>query len=175
MKRTFKIATAFFLSMIIFCSTVGCAQDEVVYKEAEYKTIEYKATATIMVTNGAATTSQDESTDEFSIGDISASLYLTYTIVDIINTPENYIKVAEELNKDGNNNYFYQDLMDCSTITRRGEDTLFIDITFSSADPEEAVLFANTFAKVSCKHILNIVPSAKPRIAEKATSATLVE
>ena len=133
-----------------------------------FLTERYSATASILVTNGAVTTAQDEKTDKVSGSDISASLYLTYTIVDILNTSDNYTKVAEELNKDENNDYKYQDLMNRSTIVRISEDTLFIDVTFTSTDPDEAMHLANIFSATSCKHIPNIIPNAKANVVSKA-------
>ena len=133
-----------------------------------FLTKKYSATASILVTNGAVTTAQDDKTDKVSGSDISASLYLTYTIVDILNTPDNYTKVAEELNKDKNNDYKYQDLMNRSTIVRRSEDTLFIDITFTSTNRDEAVHLANAFCATSCKFIPNIIPNANANVVAKA-------
>ena len=114
-----------------------------------FLTPSYSSTASILVTNGAVTTSYENSNDKVSGSDISASLYLSYTVVDILNTPDIYKKVADQLG-DG---YNYQGLMSCSSISRRSEDTLFIDVTFSSTDPKEAMRIANKFVEISCEYI----------------------
>lgn len=136
-----------------------------------FLTKEYSATASILVTNGAVTTAQDEKTDKVSGSDISASLYLTYTIVDILNTTDNYQKVAEAVSAETGGEYTYQNLMNRSTIARRSEDTLFIDVTFKSTDPNEAIHLANTFSVISCNHIPNIIPNAKANVVAKAYKA----
>lgn len=129
----------------------------------------YSAKASILVTNGAVITSYAETTDKISGSDISASLYLSYTVVDILNTPDIYKKVADQLGKD----YNYQGLMGCSSIARRSEETLFIDVTFSSTDPKEAMRIANKFVEVACGYIPEFIPSARANVASTAIKASM--
>lgn len=132
-----------------------------------FLTPRYSATASILVTNGAVTTSYEETTDKVSGSDIQASLYLSYTVVDILNTPDIYKKVADQLG----GSYTYQSLMGSSSVSRRSEDTLFIDVTFSSADPKEAMRIANKFVEVSCQYIPDFIPSSKAHVASTAIKA----
>lgn len=134
-----------------------------------FLTPSYSATASILVTNGAVTTSYDETTGKIASSDISASLYLAYTVVDILNTPDIYKKVADQLGKD----YSYQGLMNSSSIARRSEDTLFVDITFSSTDPKEAMRIANKFAEISCEYIPGFIPSARANVASTAIKSIM--
>ncbi len=134
-----------------------------------FLTPSYSATASILVTNGAVTTSYDETTGKIASSDISASLYLAYTVVDILNTPDIYKKVADQLGKD----YSYQGLMNSSSIARRSEDTLFVDITFSSTDPKEAMRMANKFAEISCEYIPGFIPSARANVASTAIKSIM--
>ena len=134
-----------------------------------FLTPSYSSTASILVTNGAVTTSYENSNDKVSGSDISASLYLSYTVVDILNTPDIYKKVADQLG-DG---YNYQGLMSCSSISRRSEDTLFIDVTFSSTDPKEAMRIANKFVEISCEYIPEFIPSARANVASTAIKAAM--
>lgn len=130
----------------------------------------YSATASVLVTNGAVTTNQDangNSADKVLGSDISASSYLAYTVVDILKTPNNYEKVAKELG----GKYTAPQLMNKSTVVRRSEDTLFIDITFKSTDGQEAIDLANAFGRISCKYIPNIFPSAKADVVSNAYKA----
>ena len=129
----------------------------------------YSATASILVTNGAVTTSYDETTGKIASSDISASLYLAYTVVDILNTPDIYKKVADQLGND----YNYQGLMGSSSIVRRSEETLFVDITFSSTDPKEAMRIANKFAEISCDYIPGFIPSARANVASTAIKSVM--
>lgn len=134
-----------------------------------FVTPSYSATASILVTNGAVTTSYDETTGKIASSDISASLYLSYTVVDILNTPDIYKKVADQLGKD----YSYQGLMGCSSIARRSEETLFIDVTFSSTDPKEAMRIANKFVEIACGYIPEFIPSARANVASTAIKASM--
>lgn len=133
-----------------------------------FLTPSYSATASILVTNGAITTSYEDTTGKIASSDISASLYLAYTVVDILNTPDIYKKVADQLG-DG---YNYQGLMGSSSVARRSEDTLFIDITFSSTDPKEAMRIANKFVEVACDYIPEFIPSARANVASTAIKAS---
>lgn len=132
-----------------------------------FLTPSYSATASILVTNGAVTTSYEDTTGKIASSDISASLYLAYTVVDILNTPDIYKEVADQLGKD----YTYQGLMGSSSVARRSEDTLFIDVTFSSTDPKEAMRIANKFVEISCEYIPEFIPSARARVASTAIKA----
>lgn len=133
-----------------------------------FLTPSYSATASILVTNGAVTTSYEDTTGKIASSDISASLYLAYTVVDILNTPDIYKEVADQLG-DG---YNYQGLMGSSSVERRSEDTLFVDVTFSSTDPKEAMRTANKFVEISCEYIPEFIPSARARVASTAIKAS---
>ena len=134
-----------------------------------FVTPSYSATASILVTNGAVTTSYNETTDKVSGSDISASLYLAYTVVDILNTPDIYKKVADQLG----GGYEYQNLMARSWVARRSEETLFIDITFSSTDPKEAMRVANKYVEVACGYIPEFIPSSRAMVASTAIKAVM--
>lgn len=152
---------------IIVLSAVCCAA--IVFTYCKFFVIpRCSSTASIIVTNGAVTTSFNETSDKVSGSDISASLYLAYTVVDILNTPDIYKKVADQLG-DG---YEYQNLMGRSSVARRTEDTLFIDVTFSSTDPKEAMRIANKFVEISCEYIPEFIPSARAMVASTAIKAT---
>lgn len=125
----------------------------------------YSATASIIATNGAVTVYSDKST--VSASDLSASLYLAETVIDILKTPDIYKDVADELGGE----YNFQNLMGRTTVARRGEDTLFIDVTFSSTDPKEAMRIANKFVEISCEYIPEFVPHSVAKVASTAIKA----
>ena len=126
----------------------------------------YSATASIIATNGAVTVYNDKST--VSASDLSASLYLAETVIDILKTPDIYKDVADQLGKD----YNYQNLMSRAAVSRRGEDTLFIDVTFSSTDPKEAMRIANKFVEISCEYIPEYIPHSVAKVASTAIKAS---
>ncbi len=136
-----------------------------------FLTAQYRATASIIVTNGAITEVDENLTnDKDKVGgsDISASLYLSYTIVDILNTPDIYKKLANELGE----GYNYQDLMGRKNVERRSEETLFIDVSFTSSDPKEAMRIANKFVEISCDYIPEFIPHSRARVASTAIKAS---
>lgn len=156
---------------IIILAAVVCAAG--VFSYCKFLlTPSYSATASILVTNGAVTTTYnayDETADKVSGSDISASLYLSYTVVDILNTPDIYKEVADSLGA----GYEYQNLMNCSSVARRNEDTLFIDVVFSSTDPKEAMRIANKYAEVACSYIPEYIPSARAMVASTAIKSVM--
>lgn len=130
-----------------------------------FLTPSYSATASIIVTNGAVTSYSDYSDKTtVSASDISASLYLSYTVVDILKTPDIYKKVADGLGQ----GYVYQNLMGRTSVARRSDDTLFIDVTFSSTDPKEAMRIVNRFVEIACEYIPEYVPYSRAMVASTA-------
>ena len=127
----------------------------------------YTAKASILLTNGAVTTSYEETTDKVSGSDIQASLILANTIVDILRTDNVYNKLAMNLGEE----YNFRSLKGHTSVARRNEDTLFIDISFSSTDGKEAMRVVNKFAEVACEYIPECIPSARANVASTATSA----
>lgn len=128
----------------------------------------YSATASILVTNGAIT-SVTEDKNTVSATDVSASLYLANTITDILKTPDIYKRVADEMGK----GYSYQGLMGGTSVARRGDNTLFIDVSFSSTDPKEAMRVANKFVEISCDYITEFIPYSKASVASTAIKASM--
>ncbi len=151
---------------ILIIVTVVCAAAAFGYCKF-FVTPSYSTTASILVTNGAVITSYAETTDKISGSDISASLYLSDTVVDILNTPDIYIKLADRLGEDN-----YQSLKSGFSVARRSENTLFIDITYSSTDAQKAMDVVNTFSKIACEYIPEFIPSARANVASTALKAS---
>lgn len=151
---------------ILVIATVVCAVAVFGYCKF-FLTPSYSATSSILVTNGAVITSYEETTDKISGSDISASLYLADTVVDILNTPDIYIELADTLGEDD-----FQSLRGGFSVARRSENTLFIDITYSSTDAVKAKETANIFADVACDYIPSFIPSARANVASTATGAS---
>lgn len=172
-EKTINIIDMLMLALrrlwILILVAAICASSAFAYCKF-FVTPTYSATASILVTNGAVTTSYDETTDKVSGSDITASLYLAYTVVDILNTPDIYKKVADSLGE----NYNYQQLMNSSSIARRTEDTLFIDVKFTSTDPKEAMRIANKYVEVACGYIPEYIPSSRAMIASTAIKSVMV-
>lgn len=172
-EKTINIMDMLMLALrrlwILVLASAVCAASAFGYCKF-FVTPTYSAMASILVTNGAVTISYSENTDKVSGSDITASLYLAYTVVDILNTPDIYKKVADSLGE----NYNYQQLMNSSSIARRTEDTLFIDVKFTSTDPKEAMRIANKYVEVACGYIPEYIPSARAMIASTAIKSVMV-
>lgn len=136
----------------------------------------YSSTGSIVVTNGAIITdsaSQTTSTStakKVNSSDIAASLQLSNTIIDILNTNDIYKQLASDLD----NKYTYTDLMSCSNVKRRNEDTLFIDATFTAGTPEEAQTMVNAFLKLVPDYILTFIPNSTAAVTTTADRAAKV-
>lgn len=128
----------------------------------------YSATASIIVTNGAIT-SITENKNTVSATDVSASIYLAHTITDILKTPDIYKRVADEMG----NKYSYQGLMAGTSVARRSDESLFIDVSYSSTDPKEAMRVANKFVEISCEYIPEFIPHSKANVASTAIKASM--
>lgn len=128
----------------------------------------YKSSASIMITNGAIIT--EELNNTVSNTDINASLYLVDTCVDILKSP----KIYQELSKAIAEKYNYKALKGGFAVSKRGDTSLFIDLSFKSTDKDEAIKIVNAFATLSTDYIREIIPSAKVNVMSESDSASVV-
>ena len=134
-------------------------------------TPQYSATASVLVTNGAITNqSTSEIKTSVSSTDVTASLSLVDTITDILKTPEIYRVTAKE----SKGKYTYNQLKSAANVSRRDDNTLFVDVSFRNASGESAIEMANLFAETACTYIKNIIPNSNATVVAKAVSASLV-
>lgn len=101
----------------------------------------YSARTSILVTNGGILT---EDTDSISTNDLSASIYMMNTCVDILKSQPIYKSLEEALG----GKYSYKELKSGFSISKRDDENLFIDITFKSTNKEEAIQIVNTFTQL---------------------------
>ena len=131
----------------------------------------YGASSSIIVTNGAVVNQDDSSTTNKVLGsDIQASLLLVDSVVDMLKTPDIYKYLARKLG-DG---YDYKALIANTSVSRRGEDTLFIDIFYTDKDPQKAITVSNMFASAACDYVAEFINRADPKIVSSADRAGLV-
>lgn len=132
----------------------------------------YSSTGSIVVTNGAIinNSSSQSTSNKVSTSDIAASLQLSNTIIDILNTNDIYKELASDLG----NKYTYTDLMGRATVKRRSEDTLFIDATFTADTPEEARALVNGFLKLVPDYILKFIPNSTAAVTTTADKAVKI-
>lgn len=136
----------------------------------------YSSTGSIVVTNGAiindteVQTSTSSTSKKVSSSDISASLQLSNTIIDILGTNDIYKQLASDLG----GQYTYTDLMSRATVKRRSEETLFIDATFTADTPEEAQTLVNNFLKLVPDYILKFIPNSTAAVTTTADRAVKI-
>ena len=120
-----------------------------------FATDRYSATGSIVVASGAMI--NDPSGDKTSINntDISASINLSDTVVDILSTTGIYKQLSERLD---NNTVNFASLQSRSKISKRDGYSLFMDITFEAESKEEAILLVNTFLELAPGYISEFVP-----------------
>jgi len=145
----------------------------------------FSAMGSIIVTNGAVLTLEEvdpiNKTDKLENADITASQSFAETAVDILKTHEIYVSLAEIISDNVDNNsekgivnfskkYSYSTLQDMASIKRRNEDTLFIDITFTASNGNEAVNLVNTYLTLVPDYIEGIADNiqVKPISADKS-------
>lgn len=129
-------------------------------------TPKYSATGSVIVTNGAIITNSDDKST-LNNSDIVASINFAETVVDILNTNGIYKNLSEKL--DGK--YSYSQLKGCSRVARRGEDTLFIDVSFTTVDKDEAVKLVNEYLKLVPSYINEFVPDTAATATTRADAA----
>ena len=147
---------------IVLCGSLAFTYCEV------FETPVYQTKASIIVTNGAVITDSINST--VSNTDLAASLYLVDTCVDILKSQGIY----QELSSAIADKYSYKALKSSFSISRRSEESLFVDISFKSTSKNEAIEIVNAFADLSSNYICEAIPSATVAVMEHSDSATVV-
>lgn len=124
---------------------------------------EYKTTSTILVNNGSLANSIEGSTS-ISSGNMSASLSLVTTCVDILKSDNVYIELSGALNE----KYTYGELKGMFSISSRNDNSLLIDISVIGVNPEEIKAVANTFLEIVPTYIKNTLPPTDVKILAEA-------
>lgn len=135
----------------------------------------YAARGSVLLTNGAIvvtdiTNYTSSATQKVSGGDISASLNLKATVIDILETNDIYRELSEKLG----GKYSYGQLRSAASISSRGEDTLFVDISFTAEDPDEAVDLVNTFLTLVPDYIADYIPNSNSAVTTQADGASKI-
>ncbi|MBO4693003.1 MAG: hypothetical protein J5659_01225 [Clostridia bacterium] len=164
-KIALRRAWALILAFVIAAAAAFCYCEFVA-------TPVYGANASIIVTNGAVVNSEETSSANNKVlgSDIQASLMLVDSVVDMLKTPDIYKYLARKLGSE----YDYKALKACTTIARRGEDTLFIDISYKDNDPQRAIKVTNVFASAACDYVAEFINRTDPKIVSSADRANLV-
>ncbi len=152
----------------LICAAVICAVG--IFSYCHFFAVpRYSATASVMVTNGAII-DNNVGYEKVQATDISASLALSNTVVDILSTPNVYKELSQQMD----NRYTYRELMGMTSVVRKSEETLFINISATSSSPDEAVRVVNAFANIAPDYINEFVPYSNVKVSAEAFSASKV-
>ena len=130
----------------------------------------YQAKGSIMVTNGAIIIDSDTDKSSLDNQDIYASINFLNTVIDILKTSDIYKELAEDFQ----GKYTYQQLQNYVAISRRENNTLFIDVSFTTNSITESKELVNGFLQMAPDYIYKFVPSTKIAVASIAENATKV-
>ncbi len=128
----------------------------------------YSAKTSILITNGGLITESYD--DSIQTNDLSASIYLVDTCVDILKSQGIYQDLSEAIG----GKYSFQQLKGAFTITKRNDENLFIDISFKSTDPEEAKLIANTFTQLCPTYMAGKLPPVTVEVMDEAYGTSMI-
>lgn len=132
-------------------------------------TPKYSSTGSIIVTNGAIIVGSNGTAvggTTINYTDVVTSLNFAETVADILEMPDLYKEMAHELG----DKYSFHELSSMATVTRRGDSTLFFDITFTTTDPMECISLVNTYLDITPQYINKIVNNSAATI-QKAEAA----
>lgn len=118
----------------------------------------YTATGSILATNGAIVEIADDTTDEnINNSDIVASINFANTVTDTLKTNGAYKKVSNAI--DGK--LSYANLKAISSVKRRDDKSLFIDISFTASSPQVATRLVNEYLAVAPDYLNECIPNIK--------------
>lgn len=136
----------------------------------------YTATAKVIVTNGSIITNAIQSdgtikgSSSVSGTDISASLNLANTVKDILITSDIFKQLSESVN----NKYTYRQLRSMANVSRGGDDTLIVNVSFTASNSKEAIGLVNSFVALAPDYITKYIPNSVAMVADTADSAAEV-
>jgi len=155
---------------IILLVAVILAGAAFVYND-NFVTPTYAAKSSVIATNGGIAAGDNQNTSsKIGSSDLASSLSIVDTYVDIMKTYSFYEALAEQpdVRQFG---YSPVQLRSMTSISRRSEESLFIDVKIGNTDPKTAVILANCIAQTAPDYINNKLPGANVVFADKSISA----
>ncbi|MBQ8550389.1 MAG: hypothetical protein IJ426_03530 [Clostridia bacterium] len=138
---------------------------------ANFVTPTYAAKSAILATNGGiATGNQQDTSSKIGSSDLASSLSIVDTYVDIFKTYSFY-EYIEEQPEIQRLNLSARQLLSMTSVSRRSEESLFIDVRVANTDPKTAVIIANCVAMSAPDYVNTKLPGASAEPADKCISA----
>ena len=129
----------------------------------------YTATGSVLVTNGAILETFTDS-EKLENTDVAASINMVDTILDILKTNGIYKNLSDNLG----DKYTSGLLSSKANVERRGDTSLFIDVSFSANTKEEAMLLVNEYLKLAPEYINTYIPGVDSVAVTSADSASQI-
>ena len=132
----------------------------------------YTASSAVISSNGGIGT-ENYTSSKINNTDIASSLNMVESYVDLMKTYSFYEHVAEqsEISAYG---YSPMQLQKMTTIKRRSEMSLFIDIIVNCPDAKQAINITNCVSSTATEYLPNILQGAKIVQADKCIAARFV-
>ena len=163
LSKFFKLFFSHIVPIII--AGIVCAALVLCYCSFLMKPV-YKTRASILVNNGSLS-GTIEGSNIISSANMSASLSLVTTCVDILRSDKVYIELAGALN----NKYSYNELKNMFAISSRNDNSLLIDFSVEGENPDEIRDIANTFLEIIPTYIKITLPPTDVKIMADANQA----
>ena len=100
--------------------------------------------------------------------DVVASRNIGDTVVDILKTKDIYKQLSNKMD----NLYSYQNLLSRVSISKSINDSLFITISFSANERDEAIELVNTFLSLAPDYIQQEIPGCRAKAISLSDSAS---
>lgn len=154
---------------IILLVAVIFAGSAYVYN-SNFVTPSYAARSSVIATNGGIIENPNSTSSKISSSDLASSLSIVDTCVDVMKTYSFFEELSEqpELARYG---FSASQLKGMTSIARRSEESLFVDVKISNTDPKTAVVVANCIANLAQNYVSTKLPNALIVPADKCISA----
>lgn len=166
LKSIFVIALVSLIFVLVTNFVLPARKESKESKE----TTKYIAIASLLVTNAGIPEGLDE-TKVGNMDDITASINLIPTVIDILNDKDIYEQIKKELN----DKYSAEELKKSAVIKQRDEYSLFIDVSFKLKDPDDALKAANSFLKLAPSYVKSVLPTAGIKTYPPSNSIKCIE
>lgn len=126
----------------------------------------YQASGSLIVTTGTIIVENED--EKLNNTDIVASLNLSDTVIDILKTKEIYKTLSNNMG----NKYSYQNLRSRAAISSSDNHSLFITVSFTADNPQEAIDLVNGYLKLAPDYISGYVPGTTSAAITEADRAS---
>lgn len=162
------------IAIIIVCAIIGAGAG-FGYSNFFVEPV-YRTSSTILVNNGAFSDGYNSGSSIISGSNISASLSLVPTCVDILQCDKIYNDLYKSLEGEKlNDRYSVGKLKGLFLPVANKENSITINIYTYSNNPEDAVILANKFLEIVPTFIPNTIPNTDVKILSDATGAVRTE